>query len=78
MFSWGIKGNVGLKWDSNYFVLRFRFDFHDGRHYHVETSSLICRANQWTGFYMIGTSVMKELKKHFTISSHDKLFHMNY
>ena len=21
----------------------------------------ICRANQWTGFYMIGTSVMKEL-----------------
>ena len=23
---------------------------------------IICRANQWTGFYMVGTSVMKELK----------------
>ena len=29
--------------------------------YHIETSPLICRANQWTGFYMRGTSVMKEL-----------------
>ena len=28
----------------------------------METSPLICSANQWTGFYMIGTSVMKELK----------------
>ena len=26
-------------------------------------SPLICSANQWTGFYMIQTSVMKELKK---------------
>ena len=25
---------------------------------------MICSANQWTGFYMIGTSVMKELKEH--------------
>ena len=31
--------------------------------YHKETSPLICRANQWTGFYMIMASVMKELKK---------------
>ena len=30
--------------------------------YHVETSLLICRANQWTGFCMITASVMKELK----------------
>ena len=30
--------------------------------YHIETSPLICSANQWTGFYMIGPSVMKELK----------------
>ena len=29
--------------------------------YQIETSSLICRVNQWTGFYMIGTFVMKEL-----------------
>ena len=29
--------------------------------YLLETSPLICRANQWTGFYMIMASVMKEL-----------------
>ena len=34
--------------------------FHDGGPYHIETSPLIRNANQWTGFYMIGTSVMKE------------------
>ena len=36
--------------------------FHDGVRYHIETSPLICFANQWTGFYMITASVMKELK----------------
>ena len=35
--------------------------FHDGGDCHVETSPLICSANHWTGFYMIGTSVTKEL-----------------
>ena len=30
--------------------------FHDGGPYHIET-----RANQWTCFYMIGTSAMKKL-----------------
>ena len=35
--------------------------FHDGGLYHMQTRPLIFRANQWTGFYMIGTSVMKEL-----------------
>ena len=35
--------------------------FHDESLYHIETSPLICTRNQWTGFYMIGTSVMKEL-----------------
>ena len=34
---------------------------HDGGHYLIETSPLICFANQWTGFYMITASVMKEL-----------------
>ena len=29
--------------------------------YHIETSALICGANQWIGFYMIMASVMKEL-----------------
>ena len=28
---------------------------HDGDPYHTETTPFICRANQWTGFYMIGT-----------------------
>ena len=27
----------------------------------MEASPLICSANQWDGFYMIGTPVMKEL-----------------
>ena len=29
----------------------------------METSPLICSANQWTGFYMITASVMKGLNK---------------
>ena len=36
--------------------------FQDGGRYHIETSLLICRANQWTGFYMITASVLKGLK----------------
>ena len=28
----------------------------------METSPLICRANQWNGFDLIGTSAMKVLK----------------
>ena len=36
--------------------------FHDGGRYRIETSPLIFRANQWTGFYMITASAMKELK----------------
>ena len=36
--------------------------FHDGGRYHIETSPLIYSANQWTGFYMIMASVMKELR----------------
>ena len=28
----------------------------DGGAYYIETSPLLCRSNQWTGFYMIGTS----------------------
>ena len=36
---------------------------HNGGPYHVETSPLICLTNQWTGFYMIGTSAMQELNR---------------
>ena len=35
--------------------------FQDGGRYHIETSPLIHRANQWTGFYMKMVSVMKGL-----------------
>ena len=35
--------------------------FHDGGRYHKETSPLIYSENQWTGFYMITASAMKEL-----------------
>ena len=35
--------------------------FYDGCPYHIQISPLICIANQWIGFYMIGASVMKEL-----------------
>ena len=37
--------------------------FHGGGHCHIETSPLICKANQWTDFYMITDSVMKELNQ---------------
>ena len=39
-----------------------------GGHYHIETSPLICIANQWNGFYLTGTSVMTELKLLLCIS----------
>ena len=38
-------------------------NFQGGGPYHLETSPLIFRAIQWTGLYMIGTSIMKELIK---------------
>ena len=36
--------------------------FHDGGPYQLETIPLISFANQWTGFYMIGITVIKKLK----------------
>ena len=35
---------------------------HDGGPNHIETIPLLCQTNQWTGFYIIGISVMKGLK----------------
>ena len=40
--------------------------FDGGGRYHIETSPMIWRVNQWTGFYMITASVMKELKTIFS------------
>ena len=48
--------------------------FHDGGRYHIETSPLICRANQWTGFHMITASVMKELKHLFKKVANNTFF----
>ena len=39
--------------------------FQDRGRYHIETSPLICEADQWTGFYMITVSVLKELLTDF-------------
>ena len=38
----------------------------------METSPLICRANQWTGFYMVTASVMKDLKVTSAIKHENK------
>ena len=35
--------------------------FHTVGPYQIETSPLICTANQWTGLNVTGTSVMKKL-----------------
>ena len=37
--------------------------FHDKGPYHIEISTLIGSANQWTGFYMILNSVMSRLNQ---------------
>ena len=34
---------------------------HDGSPYNIETSPLLCSANQLIYFYMTGTSIVKEL-----------------
>ena len=41
--------------------LRVHKLFYDGGPYLIEISLLICSADQWTSFYIIGTSAMKEL-----------------
>ena len=43
--------------------LKKTYFFHNGGPYNIETSPLICSANQWTDFYITGTWVMKELKE---------------
>ena len=41
----------------------------------METGPFICRAIQWTGFYTIETSVMKELKVQYTFFFYKKNFY---
>ena len=45
--------------------------FHDGGPYHIETSPLIFRANQWIGFYMIGASTVKELTQYHKVNRNE-------
>ena len=45
-----------------FFNLSILLNFHDRGRHHIEISKLFYRANQWICFYMIGASVMKELK----------------
>ena len=43
-----------------WFVIFRLYLFHDGGTYHIDTNPLIHIANQWTDFYMTGTTVMKK------------------
>ena len=45
----------------------------NGGCYHIETSLLICGADQWTGFYMITASVLKGLNCFHSYSPKEKL-----
>ena len=58
-----------FKYDNSFLKMlpkTLNYHFHDGGSYHIETSPLICRANQWTDFYMITASVVKELRNFLT------------
>ena len=55
---WEIKGYY-LDPDSGNFLE----PFNDQCSHHIETSHLICSANQLTGFYMMRTLVVKRVKK---------------
>ena len=43
------------------FVTEYVLTFNDQWSHHIETSQLICSANQLTGLYMMGTLVVKGL-----------------
>ena len=40
---------------TNLYLMRINWLFRDGVSHHIEISPLICRANRWTGFYVIAT-----------------------
>ena len=42
--------------------------YHKGS-YHIETSPLICNPNQWTGFCLVRTSLMKEFTSNLKSTS---------
>ena len=55
-----------FNWSIFFFFLKKRFHLtlpwrRPLSYYHIETSPLICRTDQWTGFYMITVAIMKGL-----------------
>ena len=58
-----LKVYVTFYWTPGTKGLTFIKLFHDRGPYHIETSLLISLFNQWTVFYMIVTSVIKELSE---------------
>ena len=49
------------KWYKPPRSINLRLPFNDQCSHHIETSQLICRANQLTGFYIKGTFIVKRL-----------------
>ena len=47
--------------------------FYDEGSSGIETGPLICSANQWTGFFMIETSVIEELKYLFMATKYEEV-----
>ena len=59
LFNWSYFGYFWFIWC---LTLSWR------RSYHIDTNLLICSAYQWAGFYMIWTSVWKELMSAYLFS----------
>ena len=58
-----VKGKTQFSPRTNSWIMNnFLYLLPDGGPYHIETSPLIFSGSQWTGFYMVGNSIMKELK----------------
>lgn len=45
--------------DAILFIYYLPYFFNDKGPYHIEVGSLLCKENQWAGFYMIGTFIIK-------------------
>ena len=68
------KNSIFQKYDL--FLVKSFLTLSRRRPHHTETKQLICSANQWTGFYMIGTSVMKELNYSAVHEKKPKIFRL--
>ena len=62
----GLPGAKGLRRGALF--CRFK-SAHDVSPNQFKTSPLICRANQWIGFYVIGTTVMTALNLQFILGN---------